>query len=358
MDDLTALRAAFDGTDPAADARPTPEARQRARVEAIARLKEHETMTRPLWKRVPVLVAGAATAALAVGAGVIVLPGDDHVGIPLAYAAQPEPIEVTGGDPVDGTERLTELADVAAERGAAPGEGDVAFVSTSDVQLHRLTANAGDEDPPESYGYRFVPYDRTGWEAPNGDVRRDSDPKPPLEAGGAEADHEWFLEQGSESYEDTLHESLVWPADLPTDTEGMLEVLADYGEGPEDESLPALTNAVGRLYESRPLSGSEEAAVQRVLTEVADVSYLGSATDSLGREGELFSFEVEDEGLVTEVRYMYDAEDGALLYRDATLLEEAPEYGDAADFGLEYPLLTEQVGFVWSGWVGAIGERP
>lgn len=358
MDDLTALRNAFEGTDPAKDVRPTPEARQRARVEAIAKLEEHETMARPLWKRIPVLAAGAATAALAVGAGVVVLPGDDPAGIPLAYAAQPEPIEVTGGDPADGTEPLTELADVTETRGAAPGEGDVAFVSTTGVQLHLLTANAGDEDPDETYGYRFVPYDWTDWEDLEGNTRQDTEPKPPLETGGEEADHEWFLDQGSESHEDTLHESLVWPAELPTDTDGMLEVLADFGEGPVDESLPAVANAVDRLYESRPLSGAEEAAVQRVFAEVADVTYLGTATDTLNREGELFSFTVEDDGRVTEVRYMYDALDGALLYRDTTLLEEGPGYGDAADFGLEYPLLTEQIGFVWSGWVGEIGQRP
>ncbi|MFE9246957.1 CU044_5270 family protein [Nocardiopsis sp. NPDC006938] len=358
MDDLTALRNAFDGTDPANDVRPTPEARQRARLHAIAKLEEHTTMARPLWKRVPVLAAGAATAALAVGAGVVILPGDDHAGIPLAYAAQPDPIEVTGGDPVDGTEPLTALAGVTEARGAAPGDGEVGFVATTGTRLHQLTANAGDDDPDETHGYRFVPYDWTSWEDLEGNTRQDSEPKPPLEAGGEEADHEWFLEQGSESYEDTVHESLVWPAELPTDTDGMLEALADFGEGPADESLPALANAADRLYESRPLSGAEEAAVQRVFAEVAEVAYLGTATDTLNREGELFAFTIEDEGRVSEVRYLYDAEDGALLYRDVTLLEEGPEYEGAASFGLEYPLLTEQVGFVWSGWVGEIGERP
>jgi hypothetical protein len=357
MDDLTALRTALDGTDPAAGAVPAPGARRRARAHAIARLRE-TPMTRPLWKRVPVLVAGAAAAALAVGAGTLLLPADEPGGIPVAYAAPPEPIEVVGGDPVDGTDRLLALAEVTGERGAAPGEGGVSFVSTSGTQLIRLTANAGDDDPEETHGYRYVPYEWAEWTAPGGEYRQDSHPQPPLESGGEEKDHEAFLEEGSTSVEDTRHPTLVWPEELPTEAAGMEEVLADLGEGPVDATPAGLVNAIRALYETRPLTGPEEAAVQGVLAGIGGVEYLGSATDQLGREGELFSLEVEDVGSVSEYRYLYDAEDGALLYRDTTLLEEDPEYGRAEDYGLTYPLPTEQVSYVWSGWVDEIGARP
>ena len=357
MDDLTALRTALDGTDPAAGAAPAPGARHRARTNAIARLQE-TPMTRPLWKRVPVLVAGAAAAALALGAGTLLLPADEPGGIPVAYAAPPEPNEVAGGDPVDGTDRLLALAEVTRDRGSVPGEGDVAFVSTSGTELIRLIANAGDDDPAETHGYRYVPYEWAEWTAPGGEYRHDSHPQPPLESGAEEGDHEWFLDQGSTSTEDTLHPTLVWPEELPTEAAGMEEVLADLGEGAVDDSPSGLVNAMEVLYGARPLTGPEEAAVQDVLAGIGGVEYLGSATDPLGREGELFSLEVEDEAAVTEYRYLYDAEDGTLLYRDTTLLEEDPEYGNAGDFGLTYPLPAEQVSYVWSGWVDEIGARP
>ncbi|CAL9501302.1 hypothetical protein SUDANB121_03459 [Nocardiopsis dassonvillei] len=358
MDDLTALRTALDGTDPAAGTAPDPAARHRARTHAIARLKESPAVSRPLWRRTPVLVAGAAAAALAVGAAALLPSADEPGGIPSAYAAPPEPIEVVGGDPVDGTDGLLALAEAAEGRGPAEGSGDVAFVSTSGTELVRLTANAGDDDPDETHGYRYIPYEWNEWTGPGGEHRSDGHPQPPLDKGGEEADHEAFLERGSESHEETLHPSLVWPAELPTDTEGMAAVLADLGEDPADDSPAAIVNAVEFLYGTRPLAGPEEAAVQRVLAGFDALEYLGTATDPLGREGELFSLEVEDGASVSEFRFLYDAGDGSLLYRDTTLLAEDPGAGSAKDHGLSYPLPAEQVSYVWSGWVGEIGARP
>ncbi len=358
MDDLTALRNALNGADPAAGAAPTPEARHRARTDAIARLEESPAMSRPLWRRIPFLVGGAAAAALAVGAAALLLPADEPGGIPSAYAAPPEPIEVVGGDPVDGTDGLLALAGVTEDRGPAPGRGRVGFVSTSGTELVRLTANAGDDDPDETHGYRYVPYEWNEWTGPGGEHRSDDHPLPPLDKGGEEADHEAFLERGSESFEDTLHPALVWPEELPADPEGLEEVLAGLGEGPEDRSPAGIVNAVEFLYGTRPLAGPEEAAVQRVLAGLDGLEYLGTAADPLGREGELFSVEVEDEAAVTEFRFLFDAGDGTLLYRDSTLLSEAPGYGSAEDYGLSYPLTAAQVTYVWSGWVGEVGERP
>ncbi|WP_017593859.1 CU044_5270 family protein [Nocardiopsis potens] len=361
MDDLTALRTALDGTDPAAGTAPEPDARHRARAQAVARLQEDSAAPAGaglLRRRIPVLAAGAAAAAVAVGAVVLLQPSGHPAGIPAAYAAPPDPIEVQGGEPVDGTDRLLALAETAEDRGGAPGEGGVAYVSSTGTELERLTANAGDEDPEETRGYGFIPYEWDTWAGPGGETRRDAHPRPPLETGGEEADHEWFLDRRSESTEETAPPSMRWPEELPTDTGGMVEALGGLGDDPFDDSPANLVGSAEVLYGSRPLSGPEEAAVQRVLAEHADVRYLGTATDPLHREGELFSLRVEDDMSVSERRYLYDPEDGSLLYRDATLLEEDPELGRAEDFGLEYPLLSEQVSYVWSGWVKGVGERP
>lgn len=150
----------------------------------------------------------------------------------------------------------------------------------------------------------------------------------------------------------------MWPAELPTDPDGMEAVLAGLGKDPTDGSPAGILNAVDFLYGTRPLAGPEEAAVQRVLAGFDGLEYLGTATDPLGREGELFSLEVEDEAAVSEFRFLYDAEDGSLLYRDTTLLEEDPEYDSAENYGLSYPLTAEQVSYVWSGWVEEVGARP
>ncbi|WP_017597223.1 CU044_5270 family protein [Nocardiopsis lucentensis] len=358
MDDLNALRTALNGADPAKDTAPTPQARQWARTNAILRLKENTPMVRPLWRRIPVLAAGAVTAALAVGATAMLLPGGDPLGVPAAYAAPPEPIEVVGGEPTDGTGRLLALADTAEGRGDAEGEGEVGFVSSTGTTLYRLTANAGEDDPEETHGYGFIPFEWNEWQDLEGNMRRDEHPQPPLETGGREADHEWFLEQQTDIHEEELDPTLVWPDELPTDTAGMTDLLSDFGADPVDDSLANLVNSVENLYDSRPLSGAEEAAVQRMIAESGGVEYLGTATDPLDREGDLFRVRVEDEVSVAEHRYLYDPQDGSLLYRDTTLLEEDSSQTQAEEFGLAYPLLSEQVSYLWSGWVQEVGQRP
>lgn len=361
MDDLTTLRTALEGTDPAKDTAPTPDARQRARTNAIAQLKENTPMARPLWRRIPVLAVGAATAALTVGAAALLLPSDHPAGVPVAYASPPETIEVTGGEPVDGTEQLLDLALVTAERGEPEGRGEVGFVSSTGTTLYRMNANAGDEDPEETHGYGFIPFDWDRWQGPDGETRRESHPQPPTETGGEAGDHEWFLDQVSEAHEQTLHPSLVLPEELPTDPDAMEEVLTDIGQDPEEAKATdaSLFRSVAHLYEDRPLSGEEEAAVQRVIADRADVRYLGTATDPLNREGELFSFLVDEPGVqVLEYRYLYDARDGSLLYNDTTLVEEHDPSAPIEDYGLTYPVLSSQVSYVWSGWVEEIGQRP
>lgn len=361
MDDLSALRTALAGTDPAKGTAPAPEDRRRARTNAIARLKENTPMARPLWRRIPVLAAGAATAALAVGAAALLLPADHPAGVPVAYAAPPEPIEVTGGPPVEGTEPLLELAGTTAERGEPEGRGEVGFVASTGTTLYRMNANAGDEDPEETHGYGFVPFEWNRWQGPDGEIRSESHPQPPTETGGEEGDHEWFLDQASEVHEETLHPSLVLPEELPTDPEGMEEVLTDIGQDPAEvqETDASLFHSVAYLYENRPLAGAEEAALQRIIADRADVQYLGTATDPLDRQGELFSFRVEEPGVQTlEYRYLYDARDGSLLYSDTTLLEEDDPSTPIEDYGLTYPVLSSQVNYVWSGWVEEVGQRP
>ena len=361
MNDLTALRTALEGTDPAEGTAPAPEDRLRARTEAIARLKENTSMARPLWRRIPVLVAGAATAALAVGAAALLLPADHPAGVPVAYAAPPDPLEVTGGPPVDGTDPLLELAETTAERGEPEGRGEVGFVASTGTTLYLMNANAGDEDPEETHGYGFVPFEWNRWQDADGGMRSESHPQPPTETGGEEGDHEWFLDQATEVHEETLDPSLVLPEELPTDPEELATTLTGLGTDPEgsNETDADLFHFVDYLYENRPLSGAEEAAVQRIIADRADVLHLGTATDPLDREGELFSFRVEEPGVQTlEYRYLYDARDGSLLYSDTTLLEEHDPSTPIEDYGLAYPVLSSQVSYVWSGWVEEIGQRP
>lgn len=361
MDDLTALRTALEGADPAKNTAPAPEDRQRARTSAIAQLKENTPMARPLWRRIPVLAAGAATAALAVGGAALMLPADHPAGVPVAYASPPEPVEVVGGEPVDGTAPLLELSETTAERGDPQGEGEVGFVSSTGTTLYRMNANAGDEDPEETHGYGFVPFEWDRWQGPDGEVRGESHPQPPTETGGEESDHEWFLDQVSEVHEETLHPSLVLPEELPTDPDELVEALADLGQDPEEvkSTDASLFHSVALLYEDRPLSGGEESAVQQVIADRADVLHLGTAADPLNREGELFSFRVEEPGVqVLEYRYLYDSQDGSLLYNDTTLVEEHDPETPIEDYGLTYPVLSSQVSYVWSGWVEEIGQRP
>lgn len=361
MNDLTSLRAALNDSDPARDTTPTAQGRRWARTNAIARLKENTPVTNPLWRRIPVLVTGVAAAALAVGVGAMLLPTDHPAGVPVAYASPPETVEVVGGEPVDGTEPLLELAEVTAERGDPQGRGDVGFVASTGTTMYRMNANAGDADPEETHGYGFIPFEWNRWQNLNGDMREDSHPQPPTETGGEAGDHEWFLDQVGESYEDTLHPTLVLPETLPTDPDALAETLMDLGQDPEEVARTdsSLFHAVASLYEYRPLSGEEESAVQRIIADRAETSHLGTATDPLGREGELFSFVVEEPGVqVLEYRYLFSAEDGALLYQDSTLMDEEDPETPIEDYGLEYPVLSQQASYVWTGWVEEVGARP
>ncbi|MBR8745401.1 CU044_5270 family protein [Nocardiopsis sp. MG754419] len=359
MDDMTGLRATLNDSDPAKDITPTAEARHRARTDALALLKENTPVARPLWRRIPVLVAGAATAALAVGAGTLLLPENHPNGVPAAYAAPPETVDVVGGEPVEGTEALLELAEVAAGRGPASGEGDVAFISSTGTTMYRMNADAGDDGPEETHGYGFIPFDWERWEDMDGGTLRNDHPKPPTETGGEAGDHEWFMDRVGESHESTLHPSLVLPRELPTDPDTLARTLLDLGTTPEeDRTDESLFLHLTQLYESRPLSGEEEAAVQRIIADRAEVSHLGTATDPLDREGELFSFTVTDEfGTTSEYRLLYD-EEGSLLYYDSTLRDEEDPTTPIEDYGLEYPVLKNQVAFVWTGWVEGVGDRP
>ena len=294
MNDLTSLRATLNDSDPAKGTAPTDRDRRWARANAIARLREDTPATGPLWRRIPVLVAGAAAAALTAGVGAMLLPTDHPAGIPVAYAAPPETVEVVGGEPVDGTESLLELSEVTAERGDPQGRGDVGFVSSTGTTMYRMNADAGDADPEETHGYGFIPFEWNRWQSLDGELREDQNPQPPTETGGEAGDHEWFLDQVGETHEETLHPSLVLPETLPTDPDALAETLMGLGQDPEEveRTDASLFHALASLYGYRPLSGAEEAAVQRIIADRAETSHLGAATVPLGREGEILSFVV------------------------------------------------------------------
>lgn len=336
MDDLTGPRTALNDNDTALEVE-----QSRQRVPEV----------RPLWRRSPVAVTvtGAAAAALAVGFGVWMLPETHPNGVPVAYASPPPPIDVVGGEPVDGTQALLNLAEASAERGPASGEGEIGYVSSTGTILYRVAPNADGSDPSET-GYGFVPFDWERWQSQDGEVRQISYPKPPI--GGKGRDHIQFREQVSDSVEETPPEQVGLHRELPTDPEALEQALQD-GEPPE-----SLFRSITLLYEQRPLSGEEEAAVQRIVADRAGVSHLGIATDPLEREGDLFSITVtEKHGKTSEYRFLYN-EGGSLLYYDSTLVDEKNPDTPIEEFGLKYPVLSSQVSFVRTGWVEELGDRP
>jgi hypothetical protein len=334
MDDLTGSRTALNDSDTALD---------------VDQSRRRVPGARPLWRRSAVVVTGAAAAALAVGFGVWMLPANHPNGVPVAYASPPPPIDVVGGEPVDGTQALLDLAEVAAERGPASGEGEIGFVSSTGIILYRVTPNA-DVNAPSERGYGFVPFDWERWQSLDGEFRQISYPKPPI--GGKAVDHIQFREQVSDSVEETPPEQVVLHRELPTDPEALEQALLD---GKPQESL---FRSITLLYEQRPLSGEEEAAVQRIIADRAGVRHLGIAIDPLEREGDLFSITVtEEHGKTSEYRFLYN-EGGSLLYYDSSLVDEENPDTPIEEFGLEYPVLSSQVSFGWSGWVEELGDRP
>ena len=47
-----------------------------------------------------------------------------------------------------------------------------------------------------------------------------------------------------------------------------------------------------------------------------------------------------------------------MLYQDSILMGEEDPETPIEDYGLEYPVLSQQVSYVWTGWVEEIGARP
>ncbi|WP_433697984.1 CU044_5270 family protein [Nocardiopsis sp. CA-288880] len=363
MDDVTALRALMNDSDPRAGATASFPDRQRARTKAIAML-DAAPARRPLWRRIPVL-AGAATLVAATTAAVLVIgtAGGGPAGIPAAYAAPPDPIEVIGGAPEPGAERLLALAETAGAGEDAPGDGDVAHVSSTGQELLVVTSFAGEEagdDDLRSAG--FIPYDWQYWQGPGGDIREIGVAGEAEDTRGDVEEHRRFLDDRSDDFESTLHESLVLPRDLPTDTDALTRTLLGWGQDdvPADspEADEALVNALNHLYDRRPLDADERAAALRVLSGFSGVEYAGRTQDPLARGGELFQVRVEEGTETNEYRYVFDSGSGALLYRDVTLLEEEPGESSLARHDLELPVTTSYRTFLWSGWVPGIGDRP
>ncbi|GAA0985293.1 MULTISPECIES: CU044_5270 family protein [Nocardiopsidaceae] len=363
MDDVTALRALLNDSDPRAGATASFPDRQRARTKAIAML-DAAPARRPLWRRIPVL-AGAATLVAATTAAALVVgaAGGGPAGIPSAYAAPPDPIEVTGGAPEPGAERLLDLADTAAEGDDAPGDGDVAHVSSTGQELLTVTSFAGEEPSEDDlHSVGFIPYDWQYWQGPGGDMREISTAGEAEDTRGDVEEHREFLDDRSDDFESTMDESLVLPRDLPTDADILAQTLLEWGNDdvPADspEADGALVNALNHLYENRPLDADERAAALRVLSGFDGVEYAGSTQDPLARDGELFQIRIDEGSQTNEYRYVFDSESGALLYRDVTLLEEEPGESSLAQHGLELPVTVSYRTFVWSGWVNGIGDRP
>ncbi|MFJ9552991.1 CU044_5270 family protein [Nocardiopsis sp. NPDC101807] len=363
MDDVTALRALLNDSDPRAGATTSFPDRQRARTKALAML-DAAPARRPLWRRIPVL-AGAATLVAATTAAALVIgtAGDGPGGIPAAYAAPPDPIEVTGGAPEPGAERLLALAESAGAGEDAPGDGDVAHVSSTGQELLTVTSFAGEEpsdDDLRSAG--FIPYDWQYWQGPGGDTREIRVAGEAEDTRGDVEDHQEFLDDRSDDFESTLHESLVLPRDLPTDADALARALLGWGQDdvPADspEADGALVNALNHLYENRPLDADERAASLRVLSGLSGVEYAGRTQDPLARDGELFQVRIEEGSQTNEYRYVFDPESGVLLHRDVTLIEEEPGESALARHGLELPVTVSYRTFLWSGWVPGIGDRP
>lgn len=364
MDDVNALRSLLNDTDPRAGRTTDFSDRQRARTKAIAML-DTAPAQRPLWRRIPVL-AGAAGFVAATTAAVLVIgtAGGGPAGIPAAYAAPPEPIDVTSGTPEPGADRLLALAETAGTGGDAPGDGDVAHVSSTGQELFTVTSFAGEEPSDDDlHSAGFIPYDWQYWQGPGGDIRELRTAGEAEDTRGDVEDHREFLDNRSDDYESTIHESLVLPRDLPTDADSMTQALLGWGEGevpPADspEADAAVINALNHLYDNRPLDGDELAATLRVLAGFSGVEYAGPTQDPIARDGEIFQVRVEEATQTNEYRYVLDTDTGAVLYRDVTLLEEEPGESSLEQHGLELPVTVSYRTYVWSGWVPEIGDRP
>ncbi|MDE3720047.1 CU044_5270 family protein [Nocardiopsis sp. N85] len=364
MDDVTALRALLNDSDPRAGESVGFSDRQRARTKAIAML-DASPARRPLWRRVPVLagattVAAATAVALFVGIGGT---GGGTAGIPAAYAAPPEPLTVTGGTPEPGAERLLALADLAETSGDAPGEGDTAHVSSTGKELLVITGFA-EEEPSEDdlRSAGFIPYEWRYWQGPDGDMREVGTAGEAEETGGDVEEHRDFLADRNREHEETLHESLVLPRDLPTGTDELTLTLLTWGldDVPADAPFAddVLVNALNHLYDHRPLDGDERAATLRVLAGFPGVAYAGPTRDPVDREGELFQVRVSNGVQTHEYRYVLRPETGEVLYRDVTLVEEERSDHSLDEHGLELPVTILYRTVLWSGWVTGIGETP
>ncbi|NKY99745.1 CU044_5270 family protein [Nocardiopsis alborubida] len=358
MDDVTALRALLNDTDPRAGETVGHADRQRARTKAIA-LMNDTPARRPLWLRPPALAGAAALTAAATAAVLVLGTGSgDPVGVPAAYAAPPTPLEVVGSTPEPGEQRLLELAEAARNGGDAPGEGDVAYVSSSGVELLSVTSYAGEEPGDEDlHSAGFIPYQWQHWQGPEGDTRAVSAPGAAEDTTGDAEEHREFLDRQAEDVEERLDPVLLFPEELPTGAGAMADALAAWsGEDPATDA--ALVDALNNLYDHRPLDGAEEAALMGVLAGIPGVEYAGSTRDPLAREGELFQVRVAEPDQTTRYRYLFAPDTGDLLYRDATVLEEESGESSLAQHGLELPVTTSYRSFVWSGWVEEVGARP
>jgi hypothetical protein len=294
------------------------------------------------WSRRRVVLAGAATAGVMMGAAVVgehVLgnrSGSDRTETPVPPAHQPP------AEPKSAPGALEALADRVAPLPSDVGTGTCRRITTVGWYLDSQLV---DGVTTSALGQRRV----TTWLAADGSGRQVAVDQPYQFA--SERDRERWLggtSPGKHVYAWKPEKNwVIWKTPAPTETAALAKWLRTghpVSNGPME-----VLQAVADLYREQVLVPGQRAALLRVLASVPGLRYVGAAKDRTGRPGKAFTL-VDSHGVPTRYTMIIDADSGALLSFEQALIR------DAAGRKVRTPAITEYEAYVDSRYVSAVGK--
>jgi hypothetical protein len=253
-----------------------------------------------------------------------------------SYAATPDALVYRPGAAVAPTDVLRQAAK-AALASKADGPRSVEFIRTSSWDLNGRVDG-------RKVTTAVVPLNKQLWRGPGGaavTVRQygqptfpDQDSRAAWEADGSPGANSRPVrdEHSAGSY------PFLWPDRPPTHDERLREWL---GQHHDVTSSGPLLMAIADLLKERVLTGSEAAAVLRLLAELPDLEHTGTVVDRGGRSGEAFSVTSDYSGLPTRYTLIIDVDAGSFLAFEQTLTTTAGQYNVRVPAVISYLVFAE-----------------
>ncbi|GAA1723882.1 CU044_5270 family protein [Aeromicrobium alkaliterrae] len=277
-------------------------------------------------RKLPLLLAAAAVAALIAGTATVVgLSGEQNAAqaaeVPLLafHSAEPGTLPAYGSSPDD------ELADLAARARSQP----VSAGAVQHIVVDAWYSSSGPDEYDGDLSSELVPVQRDALYSPDGTVQAVERRGPALDKNGRiDTQVDWSSQPiTSEDTFPSLDPGPGWADSLPT-TAPELASLVESRQDPancEEARGACLVQDLVDLNTNWVVPPAVTAAFWEVLATSPDISYLGETTDRLGRPALAFTARSAP-GSDTQTVILVDPETGLYSGEETILIRRSPAY--------------------------------